>query len=123
NAFAERRAGATMARMKLYGEHGWGSVLIEAQLAWYGLEHDFERVGDLFESEDARRRLEKINPVAQYPALVLPDGSLMTESAAITLHLADVTGSNTLVPPPGDGERPQFLRWLLFLVANVYPTY
>ena len=28
-----------------------------------------------------------------------------------------------LVPPPGSVERPDFLRWLIFLVANVYPTY
>jgi len=47
----------------------------------------------------------------------------MTESAAITLHLADVTGSEDLVPGPGAAERPSFLRWLVFLVANIYPTF
>ena len=30
-------------------------------------------------------------------------------------------GSALLVPPPGDTDRAAFLRWLLFIVANVYP--
>jgi len=107
----------------LYGRKGWGSALIELQLAWYGLPYRLEAVDDLFGSEAARRELAKVNPVAQLPTLVLPDGTVMTESAAITLHLADVTGNADLVPPPGDPARAQFLRWLVFAVANIYPTF
>ncbi|HEU4619057.1 MAG TPA: glutathione S-transferase [Gammaproteobacteria bacterium] len=112
-----------MTKMKLFGEPGWGSAIVETQLDWYGLEYELERVGDLFKSEEARRRLEAVNPLAQIPTLVLEDGSVMTESAAITLYLAERTGNDTLVPSPGDVNRPAFLRWLVFLVANVYPTY
>jgi GST-like protein len=108
---------------QLFGRPGWGSALTELQLGWYGLPYQLEEVDDLFASDDARRRLAKINPVAQLPTLVLPDGSVMTESAAITLHLADVTGSDDLVPAVGDPTRPRFLRWLVFLVANIYPTF
>jgi GST-like protein len=112
-----------MTRMKLFGEPGWGSALIETQLDWYGLEYDFERVGDLFKSSAARQRLESVNPLAQIPTLVLGDGTVLTESAAITLYLADLIRSNALVPAAGDATRTTFLRWLVFLVANVYPTY
>jgi GST-like protein len=108
---------------KLFGRRGWGSVLVETQLAWYGLPFTIEEVDDLFASAAARARLGPINPVAQVPTLLLPDGSVMTESAAITLHLADVAGSNALVPASGDTFRPRFLRWLVFLVANIYPTF
>jgi len=108
---------------KLFGRRGWGSVLVEAQLAWYGLPFTIEEVDDLFASAAARARLGPINPVAQVPTLLLPDGNVMTESAAITLHLADVAGSDALVPAPGDTLRPRFLRWLVFLVANIYPTF
>ncbi len=109
--------------MKLFGEPGWGSVLVEAQLAWYGFAYDFERVGDLFKAAEARERLVKVNPLAQVPTLVLGDGSVMTESAAITLLLADYAGNGELVPPPGDPDRARFLRWLIYIVANIYPTY
>ena len=112
-----------MRKPKLYGEHGWGSAIVEAQLAWYGFEFEFEQVGDLFKSADARRRLESVNPLAQVPTLVLADGTVLTESAAITLYLAELADDDALVPRAGDPLRPAFLRWLVFLVANVYPTY
>jgi GST-like protein len=108
---------------KLYARAGWGSALVEAQLACYALPYSIEEVDDLFASAAAREKLAEVNPLAQLPTLVLPDGTVMTESAAITLHLADVAGSDELVPPPGDPLRPMFLRWLVFLVANLYPTF
>ncbi len=112
-----------MATMTLYGEPGWGSVLVEAQLEWLGLPFAFEEVGDLFESAEARERLRRINPLAQIPTLVLPDGRVMSESAAITLYLADLTGRDDLVPGARAPERAAFLRWLVFFVANLYPTF
>jgi GST-like protein len=115
--------GGSEGRYTLWGRPGWGSALVEAQLDWYALPFDYETVGDLFKDPDARARLEKINPLAQVPTLVMPDGSVMSESAAITLLLADVTGGDSLVPGPGAPERAAFLRWLVFLVANIYPTF
>lgn len=107
----------------LYGRPGWGSAIIEAQLEWLALPYRYEDVGDLFASAEARAALATINPVAQVPTLILADGAVMTESAAITLHLADLTGCDDLVPAPNDPMRADFLRWLIFLVANIYPTF
>lgn len=107
----------------LYGRPGWGSAIVELQLAWYGLPFRNEDSGDLFDSEEARARLRPLNAITQVPTLVLPDGQVMTESAAITLHLADQTGRDDLVPGPQAPERAAFLRWLVFIVANVYPTF
>ena len=36
--------------------------------------------------------------------------------------VADLTGRDDLVPGPGAAERAAFLRWLVFIVANIYPT-
>jgi GST-like protein len=109
---------------KLYAHAGWGSALVEAQLAWYGLPFEVEDVDNLFKSQAARERLARVNPLSQLPTLVLPDGRIMTESAAITLHLADTaTPARSLVPLAPGAERDQFLRWLVFLVANIYPTF
>ena len=112
-----------MAAYRLFGRPGWGSTIVEAQLLGLGLPFEYEEVPDLFASEDGRRSLARYNPLAQVPTLVLPDGSVLSESAAITLHLADATGRDDFVPRAGDATRPQFLRWLVFLVANVYPTF
>ncbi|TGY88240.1 glutathione S-transferase [Marinicauda algicola] len=108
--------------LTLYGERGWGSAIVEAQLEWYGLPYRFEPVGDLFRDAAARRRLEAVNPLGQVPALQIGT-RVMTESAAITLHLAERVNSDGLVPGPDTPERADFLRWLVFIVANIYPTY
>jgi GST-like protein len=112
-----------MAQYRLFGRPGWGSVIVEAQLAGLGLSFEYEEMPDLFSSEQARRDLARYNPLSQVPTLQLPDGSVLTESAAITLHLADTTGRDDFVPAAAHESRPQFLRWLVFLVANVYPTF
>ena len=112
-----------MSNYKLWGRAGWGSTLVEAQLVWYGLPFSFEPVGDLFKEPDARAKLETVNPLAQVPTLILPNGEVMSESAAITLLLADIASTDSLVPKPGAPERAAFLRWLVFIVANIYPTF
>lgn len=109
--------------MKLFANPGWGSALIEAQLTWYGLKFEIEDVGDLFRSAAAREKVKAANAIHQVPTLMLDDGAVMTESAAITLNLADLTKSAELVPSAAEPERARFLRWLVFLVANVYPTF
>ncbi|RQP08291.1 glutathione S-transferase family protein [Paracoccus sp. MA] len=112
-----------MSRMQLYRRNGWGSAIVEAQLAHYGLEAERIEVADLFLDPAAKRDLMRISPAGQIPVLILPDGRVMSESAAITLHLADMTERDDLVPAPGASERPRFLRWLMFLVAQVYPCF
>lgn len=109
--------------MKLFRRAGWGSALVEYQLAWYNQPYDVEEVDDLFQSEGARAAVRTWNPVAQIPTLILDDGTVLTESAAITLWLAERIGSQELVPSPGAPERAAFLRWLVFLVANIYPCF
>ncbi|MDP3860897.1 MAG: glutathione S-transferase family protein [Phaeovulum sp.] len=108
---------------RLYQMPGWGSAIVEAQLVFYGLPHELVETGDIYEDAAARAALGRINPLAQVPALVLPSGEAMTESAAMTLYLADAAGSEALVPGPGSAERAAFLRWLVFLVANIYPCF
>ena len=42
---------------RLWGRPGWGSAIVEAQLAWYGLPFDYDAVDDLFQSAAARAAL------------------------------------------------------------------
>ncbi len=107
----------------LYGVPGWGSVLVEAMLTWCGLPFRFEDVEGFDEPGPSRDRLLAIHPLAQVPTLILPDGTVLTESAAIALHLDEEHPSAQLAPPPGSPERATYLRRLVWLVANVYPTF
>lgn len=112
----------TEARYRLWQNPGWGSAIVEAQLAAYGLPYDLVTAGDIYHDAAAKAALARVNPSAQVPTLELPTGEAMGESAAITLYLAEVTGRTDLVPAPGDPLRPAFLRWLVFMVSSIYPA-
>jgi GST-like protein len=110
-------------QMTLWQNPGWGSTVVEMQAEFYGMPLTLVEAGDLFKGAADRARLAPLNPIMQIPTLVLPGGEVVTESAAITLLFADMAGSDTLVPRPGAPERAAFLRWLIFLVAAIYPTF
>jgi glutathione S-transferase len=51
----------------------------------------------------------KLNPVGRVPALVLEDGEVLVDSAAILDHLDSLAGASALIPAAG-AERRQVLR-------------
>ena len=57
--------------------------------------------------------------LARVPTLVTPDGEVMTESAAMILHLHDVAPQTGRLPD--QPERARFLNLLIRLVAAIYP--
>lgn len=94
-------------------------MAVEALLAVLGAEHELVSA-----DRDADGRppafLAKLNPRAEVPTLVLPDGSVMTESAAIMIHLADIHPEAGLAPAIASPERAQYLRWMLYLATTLY---
>ena len=106
----------------LFAAPGWGSAIAEALLDLAHLPYKIEEV-DPVKPGPARDRLQSLNSLVQIPTLLLPDGSVMTESAAIALHIGDRAPGANLVPAAGEASRDAFLRWLVFIVANVYPMY
>ncbi len=107
---------------ELVGSPGCGSAIVEIALRITGVPH---RLTDLpyLEPGPGRERLLKLNPLGQVPTLVLPDGRVMTESAAMLLHLHDLAPQCGLVPSASEPERVTFLNLLLRLVGAVYPTF
>ena len=51
---------------------------------------------------------------------MLPDGSFMSEGAAMLLHIGDAFPEARLLPKPGSSARAQHDRWLAFFAVNVY---
>ncbi len=87
-----------------------------------GIPYDREEV-NYDEEGPARDRLLSINPLGQVPTIVMPDGSILTETAAIVLYIDELVPAAGLMPPPGDPSRRDALRWLAFFIAAIYPTF
>ena len=102
---------------RLWWNDNTGAFAVDAALALAGADVDRVRVAT---REGGSRTPEflALNPLGQVPLLRLPDGTTMTESAAMLLHLAEAFPG--LAPPPGDPARPRFLRLLMILAAPVY---
>ena len=106
----------------LLGCRGCGSAIVEAAFEVAGLPLDYEEVDYGFGSS-TRSRLLEVNPLGQVPALVLPQGGLLTESLAIIQHVDDLAPGAGLIPKAADPARLAFLRWSVFLVSALYPTW
>lgn len=103
----------------VYGSPGTGSVPVEAALTLIGA--PYEVIGETVMRDTAENpEVLKLNPLGQVPALVLPGGEVMTESAAILIWLADRYPEARLAPAPQDARRPAFLRWMSYVSAAIY---
>ena len=111
----------------VYGAAGSGSTSVEATLTLLGEPYRVvERA--VWEDAAAAEEMAKVNPLRQVPALVLPSngsggGELMTESAAILIHLADSHPGSGLSPAWDAPLRPRFLRWMAYISAQIYALY
>lgn len=106
---------------RLYARNTAGSMAPEALLAVCGADYEVtvvERQAD----GSFPPSFHKINPKAEVPTLVLPDGSIMTESAAIMIHLADLHPEARMAPAIGSPERARYLRWQMFLATQAYQS-
>jgi glutathione S-transferase/GST-like protein len=106
---------------KLYWAKSSGAMIPQALFEEIGAE--YEKIVIDFEKDEHRSdAFLSVNPMGQIPALVLPDGTLMTESAAMLLQIVDQHPEAGLAPPAGSSDRARFLRWLFFLASALYPV-
>lgn len=106
---------------QLYWAPNTGALAPQILLEEAGAE--YERV--LINTESGEEYTEHylgINPRGQIPSMILPDGMVMTESAAIVLHIADSFPEAGLIPPLASPARAGVYRWLAYSVANLYET-
>ncbi len=111
--------GTKRPKLTLYGAPASGSVAVEAALTLLGVPYTLVD-GATWAEETARARIAPVNPMRQIPTLVLQDGEVMTESAAILIYLADLYTAAGLAPTPTDPGRRQFLRWMAYVSSAIY---
>ena len=102
----------------LYGKKGSGSASIQVALGIIGAPFRIVETAS-WDTNDAFVELLKVNPLGQIPTLVLEDGSVLTESAAILIHLGSVHPESGLLPRDASA-RAQMIRGLVFIAANCY---
>jgi glutathione S-transferase len=82
-----------------------------------GIKYDLVLVDRAKNAQKSREYL-KINPNGRIPTLV--DGDLvMSEAAAIVLHLIDQHADAGLAPQIGTPERAKFYQWLTFMTNSL----
>lgn len=104
---------------KLFWSKSAGSMVPEVLFEEIGAKYEKVAV-DLANEENRSAEFLAVNPLGQIPTLVLPDGTVMTESAAMVLHITDRHPEAKLAPPVGSPESARFLRWLVFMATAIY---
>lgn len=108
-----------MSQYVLWNRTRSGGFVVEAALDMAGADWRLEQVESQV-STPLPESFRAVNPWKQVPVLDLPDGTRMTESAAMLIHIADAFPDAGVAPRPGTPEHAQFLRWTVFISANVY---
>ena len=101
--------------LTLYGAKGSGAAAPEAALRIAGQEYRWIEAAN-WDTGWKHEELQRVNPLAQIPTLVLEDGTVMTESAAILIWLGLRYPSSGLLA----AEPAQAIRGLVYIAANCY---
>lgn len=107
-----------MSKPVLYGSEGCGSAVVEAALELLKVSYEYRRASS-WEPGAALEQLRAVNPLVQVPTFVDEDGTVLTESAAILLHLIERHDRDNLLAPPVR-KRGTLYRWLLWASNNIY---
>ena len=106
----------------VYGSPGYGSTIVEGALELLGLPWTSVDAGPNGTVEE-QARLRSLNSLKQTPVVVTPDGRTLTESSAILVWLGDLYAGKGLAPAADAPERADYLRWMAYIPAQIYPMY
>jgi GST-like protein len=104
----------------VFGDKRSGAFSAEAALAEAGVNYEFHVVS-LEKNEQKSPEFLALNPSGKMPALKLPSGEIVTESAAILLTIADRFPQASLIPPHATFARAEAYRWIAFMASEIYP--
>ncbi len=115
-AAAGKRAGYV-----LFGSRHSGSAAVEAALEIARAPYRIIDAATWRKKDDADAfaQLRRVNPLHQIPTLVCPDGTVLSESAAILIHLG-LAHPRARLLPANASQRAQALRAMVFIAANCY---
>jgi glutathione S-transferase len=106
--------------MKLFYAPGSSSLLPHIVLREAGLSFAAVKINEHTKVIEGGGDYRKVNPLGYVPALVLDDGTLLTEGPAIVQYIADQVPSQNLAPPNGTIERAKLQAWLNFFSSEMH---
>lgn len=106
--------------MKLFYKAGACSLSPHIVLREAGLDFTAEKVDLAAKKTESGADYLTINPKGQVPALLLDDGSLLTEGVAIVQYLADRVPDRNLIPAAGTLSRYHAIEWLNFVATELH---
>ena len=109
--------------MKIYYTPGTCSTAPRILLAEAGLACEQEAVSFKTKQTASGADFLQINPNGYVPALLLDDGTIVTEVAAITQYIADQAPEKRLAPANGTVERYKLQSWLNFIGTELHKNY
>ena len=98
----------------LHNRLGSGGFVVEAVLELAGLDYNYEPLNSK-PNTSVKSLVQHINPWGQVRILETPDGTVLTEVAAILIYLEPHCTDNLWVE-----DHTAFLRWSVFLSVNIY---
>lgn len=104
----------------LFYSPGYCSMSAHISLIEAGLPHRLVRVDLKAQTTEDGRPYASINGKGCVPALELPDGQVLTETAAVLQYIADRAPSSGLAPTAGSMERYRLQEWLNFLATEIH---
>lgn len=103
--------------MKLYGYRNGRTLRALWALEEVGAAYEYVEV-DIMHGEGRKPWFLELNPGGKVP--VLDDGGfIITESAAICMHLAEKYPDSGLLPRAGTQERTQCYKWISFILTEL----
>lgn len=103
--------------MKLYGYRNGRTLRALWALEEVGAPYEYVEV-DIMRGQGREPWFLKINPGGKVPVLD-GDGTVITESAAICMHLAEKYPESKLLPPVGTQERTACYKWISFILTEL----
>ncbi len=109
--------------MKLYYSPGACSLASHIVLREIGKDFELESVDPSTQKTETGADYTKINPKGYVPTLLLDDGQLLTEGAAILQYIADQQPEAGLAPKPGTLERARLQEHLNFIASELHNAF
>jgi glutathione S-transferase len=117
------RAKTTEVVMKLFTRPGTCSLATDIALREAGIPFELIKVSHRTGKTSDGANFNDINSKGYVPALLLDDGELLTENAALLQYIADLNPAANLAPPAGTIARYRLAEWLAYINSEVHKAF